>query len=142
MTLVSFCKDKTTSTAQNKLKEIDFVIRKPIFRDVKKKNYAPPDVAEIFSLRHTTARNVQNMNPVQFCMGFIFCNFTAKRKFMQKELSHPIVKITHSVCYMYGVRKKRQMMLLNFLIIFLISDAQPDFSGHFNQDFSHIAQAR
>ena len=48
----------------------------------------------------------------------------------------------HSVCYMYEVRKKRQMMLLNFLILFLLSDAQPDFSGTFHQDFSHIAQAR
>ena len=42
----------------------------------------------------------------------------------------------------YGVRKKWQTMLLNFLIHFLLSDAQPDFTGHFHQDFSHIAQAQ
>ena len=55
--------------------------------------------------------------------------------------SHPIVKITHSVCNMGPYRLTIQMMLLNFHIIFLLSDAQPDFSGTFHQDFSHIAQA-
>ena len=45
--------------------------------------------------------------------------------------------------YLLWGAKKRQMMLLNFLIIyFLLSDAQPDFSRAFHKDFPHIAQAR
>ena len=31
---------------------------------------------------------------------------------------------------------------IKFSYHFLLSDAQPDFSGTFHQDFSHIAQAR
>ena len=31
---------------------------------------------------------------------------------------------------------------IKFSYHFLISDAQPDFSGHFHQNFLHIAQAR
>ena len=54
--------------------------------------------------------------------------------------SHPIVKIRHSVCYMYGVRKKTNDAT-KFSYHFLLSDAQPDFSGTFHQGFSHIAQA-
>ena len=46
----------------------------------------------------------------------------------------------HALSWLWG-SKKRQMTLLNFLIFFLFSDAQPDFSGTFHQDFSHIAQA-
>ena len=41
----------------------------------------------------------------------------------------------------YGMRNNDKWCYLIFLS-FLLSDAQPDFSGTFHRDFSHIAQAR
>ena len=41
----------------------------------------------------------------------------------------------------YGVRKTTNDAI-KFSYHFSLSDAQPDFSGTFHQDFSHIAQAR
>ena len=38
--------------------------------------------------------------------------------------------------------KKRQNDAMKFSYHFLLLDAQPDFSGTFHQDFSHIAKAR
>ena len=42
----------------------------------------------------------------------------------------------------YGVRRKTTNDAIKFSYHFLLSDTQPDFSGTFHQDFSHIAQAR
>ena len=56
------------------------------------------------------------------------------------KLGRDIVKITHSVYYMYGVQKTTNDAII-FSYHFLLSDAQPDYSGTFHQDFSHITQA-
>ena len=40
----------------------------------------------------------------------------------------------------YGVRKATNDAI-KFSYHFLLSDAKPDFSGTFHQDFSHIAEA-
>ena len=38
--------------------------------------------------------------------------------------------------------EKTTNVAINFSYHFLLSGAQPDFSGHFHQDVLHIAQAR